>query len=636
MLPLKVLYDGSESAPAEPVELQAGPLSMVYDQGDLRYIRFGSIEILRRIYIAVRDSNWLTVPSVLSNVQMKIGKDTFLITYTADHCQGEINFHWNGEIRGSPDGIITFSMSGIARSTFWRNRIGFCVLHPANLAGCKAEVLHIDGSLENTVFPIDFVSDQPVIPFKELKQVSHEFLPGQWSEVEFSGDIFEMEDQRNWTDASYKIFCTPLSMPYPVEIQEGTKITQSITLRIKENSPVRIPKIRQGQEKTSTETVLVVDRSGPEIPIPSIGLGIASHGQLLNSDEIARLKALHLAYLRVDLPLSDPLFESRLQQAIHEVDMLGIGLEVAILVSENANQEFEKLRETLDYLHPPVIALLCYPSVESLSMNPRIESIVTACRRLIGDSYPSIPIVAGTNSDLLFLHRTIPPLDQIQGVCFAICPQIHAFDNASLIETLEVQGSAVESAQRVSKNLPVRVSPVTFKMRFNPYATAPAPALQPGEMPAQVDVRQMSLFSAAWTVGSFKYTAEAGVQSITYYETTGWRGVMETAQGSPLPGVFHSHPGTVFPVYHVLADIGDFAGGSVIPVRSSNPLQGIGFLLRKSGRERMVVANVSRHPQRIQIRGLVGQVSARMLDETNAFQSMKFPEEYRKDIVTKN
>ena len=36
----------------------------------------------------------------------------------------------------------------------------------------------------------------------------------------------------------------------------------------------------------------------------------------------------------------------------------------------------------------------------------------------------------------------------------------------------------------------------------------------------------MSLFAAAWTVGSLAGLAEAGVASITYYETVGWRGIM--------------------------------------------------------------------------------------------------------------
>ncbi len=139
----------------------------------------------------------------------------------------------------------------------------------------------------------------------------------------------------------------------------------------------------------------------------------------------------------------------------------------------------------------------------------------------------------------------------------------------------------------------------------------------------------MSLFGAAWTVGSFKAIAEAAADSVTYFETSGWRGIMETGQGSPLPEIFHSIPGGVFPLYHVLADAGEFSGGSCIPVQTSHPLQVNGLLLCKEGRERLLLANYSGQPQRVHIANLMPSLSARWLDETNLIQAMQAPEEYR-------
>ena len=49
---------------------------------------------------------------------------------------------------------------------------------------------------------------------------------------EFGGDVFEMEDYRKWTDASYKTYITPIGLPYPVEIVRGDNIYQAITFRI--------------------------------------------------------------------------------------------------------------------------------------------------------------------------------------------------------------------------------------------------------------------------------------------------------------------------------------------------------------------------------------------------------------------
>ena len=35
------------------------------------------------------------------------------------------------------------------------------------------------------------------------------------------GDTWETEDHRNWTDASFKTYSRPLSLPYPYAIAKG-------------------------------------------------------------------------------------------------------------------------------------------------------------------------------------------------------------------------------------------------------------------------------------------------------------------------------------------------------------------------------------------------------------------------------
>jgi hypothetical protein len=75
------------------------------------------------------------------------------------------------------------------------------------------------------------------------------------------------------------------------------------------------------------------------------------------------------------------------------------------------------------------------------------------------------------------------------------------------------------------------------------------------------------LFAAAWTLGSLKYLAESGVASVTYFEMTGWRG--ETEAGSPLPELFASVPGNVFPLWPVFADLAECVQAKVVPTVSS-------------------------------------------------------------------
>jgi hypothetical protein len=130
-------------------------------------------------------------------------------------------------------------------------------------------------------------------------------------------------------------------------------------------------------------------------------------------------------------------------------------------------------------------------------------------------------------------------------------------------------------------------------------------------------------------VGSIKYLSEAGVGSATYYETTGWRGVMETEVGSPLPEKFRSMPGSVYPLYHVLADAGEFAGGRVVPTETSDPLSVVGLAMGRGDQTRLILANLTAEPQHVAVEGLGARVRVRVLDERSAEEAMVAPERFR-------
>ena len=124
-------------------------------------------------------------------------------------------------------------MDGEARSTFWRNRIGFCILHPMEYASTECKIEHVDGTIEQTTFP-KFIAPQliindkpsPVEPFSNMRALVYQVKQNLLAEVRFEGENFEMEDQRNWTDASFKTYGTPLREPSPVEVKAGTKISK--------------------------------------------------------------------------------------------------------------------------------------------------------------------------------------------------------------------------------------------------------------------------------------------------------------------------------------------------------------------------------------------------------------------------
>ena len=144
----------------------------------------------------------------------------------------------------------------------------------------------------------------------------------------------------------------------------------------------------------------------------------------------------------------------------------------------------------------------------------------------------------------------------------------------------------------------------------------------------------MSLFGAGWTLGSIRYLAESGADSASYYETTGWGGIMEGAVEPPLPNLFRAFAGGVFPLFHVLADVGELGPGAEAQVlHSSDPLGVDGFILRAGGRARLLLANFSPRIQYVRIvKPELGRaVRVRRLNERTAVRAMKSPEEFRKD-----
>jgi D-apionolactonase len=49
---LNMLYYGQQSEPPERLPLRAGPLSLNFENGAIRYIRLGDREVLRNVYVS--------------------------------------------------------------------------------------------------------------------------------------------------------------------------------------------------------------------------------------------------------------------------------------------------------------------------------------------------------------------------------------------------------------------------------------------------------------------------------------------------------------------------------------------------------------------------------------------------------
>jgi D-apionolactonase len=173
------------------------------------------------------------------------------------------------------------------------------------------------------------------------------------------------------------------------------------------------------------------------------------------------------------------------------------------------------------------------------------------------------------------------------------------------------------------------VSPITIRRRVNFHATVPEPEPAPGQLPDSVDVRQPSLLGAAWTAGSLKYVCEAGASAVTYYETTGWRGVLEREEGPELPDVFHSRAGEPFPLFQPLADVAGWRDDEVLELDSENPLVAIGLAAKADGAVRLLVANVTSDAQDVVVGPLEGELRLRRLSPASADEAGTDPVLFR-------
>lgn len=572
MAETNLLLYGRRDGPVPTESLRAGPLRLLFEpnHGTVRCIRWKNVEVLRGIYAAVRDPQWDTVPGEVNETRREIRDDSFHIEFDCRHRRREIDFAWHGTLTGTREGRLTVVFDGEARATFLKNRIGLCVLHPIReCAGARARQTRVDGCRVDGQFP-ELIEPQIVGQgtFRELRSLAHEVEPGVWAAVTWEGDVFEMEDQRNWTDASFKTYGTPLSLPFPVEITAGTRIRQVVTLELEgQNANPARAMVELNSPATRVLTIEPGSPSGTRMP--TLGLGLASHQFPITELHMARLRTLGLAHVRVDVRLSSPDWLARWERAGREAAQIGAALELVLHLPGEGNVDVRAVRSRLEISGARVSRVLALRDREAATSPTTLDLV----RRLVEGW--SAPVGAGSDANFCEFHREQAlgrcAVDRADFVFWSVNPQVHVRDDLSVMENLEAQSATVRTARRYSRGLPMVITPVTLRRRFNAVSSGGASESSSDELPEAVDPRQAGLFGAAWTLGSLAELAAAGVDSVTYYETTGWRGVMELAGGSPFPAQFPSRPDAVFPLYHVFEAMSGYGRADILPVNCSDP-----------------------------------------------------------------
>jgi D-apionolactonase len=170
--------------------------------------------------------------------------------------------------------------------------------------------------------------------------------------------------------------------------------------------------------------------------LPKLGVGVASHGLPLSTLERHRLARLHLNYLRVDIHFSRANWKTALRQAYDEAIGIGSRLQCALFLNNSAERCLSNFREMIG---PDAVdwCLIFHEAKKSTSSH----WFELAERSLAPHGFR---LATGTNAYFAELNRQRPPRNAV--VCYSFNPQVHAFDDLSLIETLEAQPATVQSA----------------------------------------------------------------------------------------------------------------------------------------------------------------------------------------------
>jgi hypothetical protein len=309
-----LLYETDAPLPEQRV-FAAGPVAVTYENGALRYLHIGDTEAVRMIYAAVRDQNWDTIEPQILEEWIEEKQDSFSVKSKVSYQKGNIHFVADYVITGSNDGRIRFTMDGECMTAFRKNRIGFCVLHPiAGCAGKPCTITQTDGELKHLIFPW-LISPQQ--PFKNIRSMSWSPSDGMIATLTFTGDTFETEDQRNWTDASFKTYCTPLEKPFPVNVAAGQKFSQVIDFMIAGKSEI--------SDAPSDSYKLIINHE-QTMPLPEIGIGASADISDLSEKDILEIRSLNFKHYRVDIKFTQNDWQEKLRASVSAGLTFGIPL----------------------------------------------------------------------------------------------------------------------------------------------------------------------------------------------------------------------------------------------------------------------------------------------------------------------
>jgi D-apionolactonase len=593
---------GTEEVDPPSRKLAAGPLTAELENGQLRYIAFKGVEALRGIAFLVRDQNWGTYTPRIGSLSVKEGAGGFTVEYRAVCADGNQQLQYEARITGLSDGSLTFDAVATPETDFVTNRTGFVVLHPARLAGQKLKVTHVDGSEEATRFPERISPSQPVF---DIRALSHEAAPGLWATCQMQGDAFEMEDQRNWTDASYKTYVRPLALPWGYILAKGSRHEQSVRLWFTGGGS------GAGSARVGGAVAIALGQGLP-LRVPELGVALPRDEIEAASATVDALRALKPRFLVYHTDLRDSAALSgfeRIREAA-EAAAAKINLEVVVPDEADAEASLKPVAAAAKRASLEIDSIIVSSAADLKSWQPgakrpekpTVDEIAKAARA----AFPGVKMGGGMLSTFTELNRKRPKPALFDFITHTTCSIVHAADDRSVMETLETLPAIISSTKAMIGKKPYRIGPSAIAARMNPYGKGVLD--NPTNRRVCLtnnDPRQRGLFNAAWTLGYVAACAYGGLEAVALGAATGPLGFIHHRSADHPDPYFDSLDGhALYPAFHVMVGLARGGGHSLIEAKSSEPRKAAALAWREGARSVLWLANLSAEPLTIRMGGV--------------------------------
>lgn len=539
----------------EPVRWTSGRWALERRGDELADVTCDGVLLARSIRFAARDRDWATVPLSWADAAATDAGLRIDARYEGLGSRWAVSL-----VVTAREDALDVRLDAVTAEDWDRTRVGLVLLHPPTVAGAALRVGQPDGSQTTTEYPRTIAPHQPARDIRSLAWSAD----GLDVVAEFGGEVFEMEDHRNWTDASFKTYGTPLGLPVPVHLGAGQHVRQSITLTVDGRGSPPVP---------ATPGPIAFVPSG--IPFPQLALAASTEAGAAPA-EVSRVP-VHLVEVDVDAPG----WRLALDRALDAADAAGAAADVRLVAV------------TPDAIAEPVAALADRRVVRLGVTATRTQVTEPAhWEALVAVAPPGVELVAGARSHFTEVNRRLADLPAAP-LAFALTPGAHNVERAQLVESLPMQGLVASTAVGMAAGRPVHVGPVTLRPRYATFAATPPPPPAPGigytVDDDATDPRQASPAVAAWTIASAASLASAGVASIAYFETWGPRGV-RSAEGP-------------YPVAAAIEALAELAGAERLDVVGTLP-EGVWIAAaRRDGIDTVLVANLNADEVRVTLPG---------------------------------